>query len=86
VLHNDTTYQSTMKIIIQASRINLFERGSLRGRMALWRPRRGFFLINVDVPEEIFTTLGRVIVENFHVDIYPIMPFAKPCEVFAMWD
>lgn len=48
--------------------------------------RGGFFLIDVDAPEEIFMTLGKVIVENFHVDIYPIMPFAKLGEVFAMWD
>jgi len=48
--------------------------------------RGGFFLIDVDAPEDIFKTLGKVIVENFHVDIYPIMPFAKLGEVFAMWD
>jgi len=27
-----------------------------------------------------------VIIENFHVDIYPTMPFAKLSEVFAMYD
>jgi hypothetical protein len=48
--------------------------------------RCGFFLINVDAPEDIFTTLGKVIIENFHVDIYPTMPFAKLSEVFAMYD
>ena len=48
--------------------------------------RGGFFLINADAPEDIYKVLGKVVIENFHTDVYPIMPFAKLGEVFAMWD
>ena len=48
--------------------------------------RGGFFLINANAPEDIYKVLGKVIVENFHTDVYTTMPFAKLGEVLAMWD
>ncbi len=48
--------------------------------------RAGFFLINADAPEEIYTTLGRVILENYRTEVYPIVPFDKLGEVFASWE
>ncbi len=48
--------------------------------------RAGFFLINADTPEDIYTTLGRVILENYRTEVYPIVPFDKLGEVFAQWE
>ena len=48
--------------------------------------RAGFFLINASAPEDIYKALSKVVIENFHTDVYPIMPFEKLGELFAMWD
>src|SRR3974390_1993629 len=48
--------------------------------------RAGFFLVNANSPEDIYKALGKVVIENFHTDVYPIMPFEKLGELFAMWE
>ena len=44
--------------------------------------RGGFLLLNVDSGEELVDLLGRGLLENFHVESHPVVPFDKLQEYF----
>jgi hypothetical protein len=45
--------------------------------------RGGFFLIDVDTPEDIYLLLGNAVINNFHVKVKgPIMPFEQLGDMF----
>jgi hypothetical protein len=47
--------------------------------------RAGFFIVDVDAPEELFELLGPEIYANFETDIQPLAPLERIGELFQQW-
>jgi hypothetical protein len=63
--------------IMQSDKV--LESGLLCGK------RGGFFIVDVDAPEELFELLGPEIYANFEVDIQPVAPLERIGELFEQW-
>ena len=55
------------------------EAGLLSGK------RAGFFLVDIDAPEEIYELFGPEILANFKVEVHPVTPLDKIGELFQRW-
>jgi hypothetical protein len=47
--------------------------------------RSGFFIVDVDAPEELFELLGPEIYANFELDVQPVAPLERIGELFEQW-
>ena len=47
--------------------------------------RKGFFIVDVDAPEELFELLGPEIYANFELDVQPVAPLERIGELFEQW-
>jgi hypothetical protein len=47
--------------------------------------RAGFFIVDVDAPEELYELLGPEIYANFETDIQPLAPLERIGELFEQW-
>ena len=43
--------------------------------------RGGFFVVDIDEEEDFFDLLGTAILDNFHVETHPVVPFEKVVEM-----
>ena len=55
------------------------EAGILSGK------RAGFFLVDIDSPEEIYELFGPEILANFKLEVHPVTPLDKIGELFQRW-
>ena len=55
------------------------EAGLLSGK------RAGFFLVDIDAPEEIYELFGPEILANFKLEVHPVTPLDKKGELFQRW-
>jgi hypothetical protein len=63
--------------LVQSDKVK--ESGLLCGK------RGGFFIVDVDAPEELFELLGPEVYANFEVDVQPLAPMEKIGELFQQW-
>jgi hypothetical protein len=47
--------------------------------------RAGFFLVDIDAPEEIYELFGPEILANFKLEVHPVTPLDKIGEIFQRW-
>ena len=47
--------------------------------------RGGFFLVDIDSPEEIYELFGPEIFANYKVEAHPVTPLDKIGELFQRW-
>ena len=47
--------------------------------------RGGFFIVEVDAPEELQALLGPEIYANFKTDVQPVAPMERIGELFQQW-
>jgi hypothetical protein len=47
--------------------------------------RGGFFIVDVDAPEDLYELLGPEIYANFETDIQPLAPLERIGELFEQW-
>jgi hypothetical protein len=47
--------------------------------------RGGFFIVDVDAPEELLELLGPEIYANFETDVQPVAPMERIGELFQQW-
>jgi hypothetical protein len=47
--------------------------------------RAGFFLVDIDAPEEIYELFGPEILANFELEVHPVTPLDKIGELFQRW-
>ena len=55
------------------------EAGLLSGK------RAGFFLVDIDAPEEIYELFGPEILANFKLEVHPVTPLDKIGALFQRW-
>ena len=55
------------------------EAGILTGK------RAGFFLVDIDAPEELYELFGPEIFANFKLEAHPVTPMDKIGELFQKW-
>jgi hypothetical protein len=63
----------------------LMESGKVREAGILSGTRGGFFLVDIDAPEELFELFGPEIYANFKLDVHPVTPLDKIGELFQRW-
>src|SRR5919202_1917617 len=63
--------------IVQSDKVQ--ESGLLCGK------RGGFFIVDIDAPEELFELLGPEIYTNFETDVQPLAPLERIGELFQQW-
>ncbi len=66
-----------MQRIMESAKVR--ESGILSGK------RGGFFLLDVDAPEELFEILGPEIYGNCKMEVHPVTPMEKIGELFQSW-
>jgi hypothetical protein len=47
--------------------------------------RGGFFLVDIDAPEELYELFGPEIYGSFAVDAQPVIPMEKAGQIFRQW-
>ena len=47
--------------------------------------RGGFYIVDVDAPEELFELFGPEIYANFELDVQPVAPLERIGELFQQW-
>jgi hypothetical protein len=63
----------------------VMESGKVREAGILSRNRGGFFLVDIDAPEELQELFGPEVYGNFAVDAQPVTPVEKLGELFQRW-
>ena len=63
--------------IVQSDKVQ--ESGLLCGK------RGGFYIVDVDAPEELFELFGPEIYANFEMDVQPVAPLERIGELFQQW-
>jgi hypothetical protein len=63
----------------------VMESGKVREAGILSGTRGGFFLVDIDAPEELFELLGPEIYANFKLEVHPVTPLDKIGELFQRW-
>jgi hypothetical protein len=59
--------------------VSVKDSGLLCGR------RAGYFIVDVDAPEELFALLGPEIYANFETDVQPVAPMERIGELLQQW-
>jgi hypothetical protein len=47
--------------------------------------RGGFFLVDIDAPEELFELFGPEVYANFELEVHPVTSMEKIGELFQRW-
>jgi hypothetical protein len=63
----------------------MMQSGKVREAGILSGTRGGFFLVDIDAPEELFELLGPEIYANFKLEVHPVTPLDKIGEIFQRW-
>ncbi len=63
----------------------IMESGKVIESGLLCGKRGGFFIVEVDAPEELLELLGPEIYANFETDVQPVAPLEKIGELFQQW-
>jgi hypothetical protein len=63
----------------------MMQSGKVREAGILSGTRGGFFLVDVDAPEELFELFGPEIYANFKLEVHPVTPLDKIGELFQRW-
>ncbi len=63
----------------------VMESGKVREAGILSGKRGGFFLVDIDAPEELFELFGPEIYANFKTEVHPVTPLDKIGEIFERW-
>jgi hypothetical protein len=63
--------------ILQSEKVK--DSGLLAGK------RAGFFIVEVDAPEELQELFGPEIYANFETDVQPVAPMERIAELFQQW-
>jgi len=60
--------------------------GKVQGGSFLAGVRGGFFLLEVDSPDELYTLLGPEIYSTCRVEAHPTIPFERGAAIFQQWE
>lgn len=63
----------------------MMQSGKVREAGILSGTRGGFFLVDVNSPEELFELFGPEIYANFKMEVHPVTPLDKIGEIFQRW-
>jgi hypothetical protein len=63
----------------------VMESGKVREAGLLIGRRGGFFLVDVDNPEELFTLFGLELYDTSRVEAYPVMSMEAAGQMFGQW-
>jgi hypothetical protein len=63
----------------------LMQSDKVREAGILSAKRAGFFLVDIDAPEEIYELFGPEILANFKLEVYPVTPLDVMGELFQRW-
>ncbi len=63
----------------------VMQSGKVREAGILSGTRGGFFLVDIDSPEELFELFGPEIYANFKLEVHPVTPLDKIGELFQRW-
>jgi hypothetical protein len=64
---------------------NIMGSGKVREAGILADKRGGFFLVDIDAPEELYELFGPEVYGSFAVDAQPVVPIEKAGEIFQRW-
>ena len=63
----------------------IMESGKVREAGLLLGKRGGFFLVDVDNPEELFTLFGPELYDTCQVEAHPVMSMEAAGQMFGQW-
>jgi hypothetical protein len=63
----------------------VMESGKVREAGLLLGKRGGFFLLDIDNPEEIFTLFGPELYDTSRVEVHPVMSMEAAGQMFGQW-
>ena len=63
----------------------IMESGKVQDSGLLCGKRGGFYIVEVDAPEELFELFGPEIYANFELDVQPVAPLERIGELFQQW-
>jgi hypothetical protein len=63
----------------------MMQSGKVREAGILSGTRGGFFLVDVEAPEELFELMGPEIYANFKSEVHPVTPLDTIGELFQRW-
>jgi hypothetical protein len=63
----------------------VMQSGKVREGGVLGGKRGGFFLVDIDAPEEIYELFGAEMFANGKMEAYPVTPLDKIAELFQRW-
>ena len=63
----------------------IMESGKVREAGLLLGKRGGFFLVDVDNPDELFTLFGPELYDTSRVEAYPVMSMEAAGQMFGRW-
>ena len=63
----------------------LMESNKVRQAGVLSGKRGGFFLVDIDTPEELFELFGPEVYANFEMEAHPVTSMEKIGELFQRW-
>jgi hypothetical protein len=63
----------------------IMESGKVQDSGLLCGKRGGFYIVDVDAPEELFELFGPEIYANFETDVQPVAPLERIGELFQQW-
>ena len=69
--------RSYLQRLMQSDKVR--EAGILSGK------RAGFFLVDIDAPEEIYELFGPEILANLELEVHPVTPLDKIGELLQRW-
>jgi hypothetical protein len=81
VLDDDERMRQMLGAHIQ----RVLESGKVRESGLLCGKRGGFFIVDVDTPEELIELLGPEIYSNFETDVQLVVPMERIVEFFQQW-
>ena len=63
----------------------VMESGKVREAGLLTGKRGGFFLVDIDAPEELFELFGPEVYDTCRVDAQPVVPVETAGQIFQRW-
>ena len=90
------TFEVNENIVLPEARTNrnewlgpqiqkIMESGKVREAGLLLGKRGGFFLVDVDNPEELFTLFGPELYDTSRVEAHPVMSMEAAGQMFGRW-
>ena len=63
----------------------IMESGKVREAGLLSSKRGGFFLVDIDAPEDLYKLFGPEFYDTSRIDAQPVTPIETAGEIFAQW-